>query len=147
MKKLFALLLLISFTSCYFGANESGGKITSNFYLIGWDEKDWQIVHSLDSEIYKPEKIIIGHDVFAVGHNKDFIIAKQHPCEGLEPHLIDLDSLKPNKTITNYYIIEVLKGEKYRLHKFNSEKEFKKNRVVLGVPKDLTYKFYDKELE
>lgn len=148
MRKLSLLLILMTFISCYFGANESGGKITDDFYLIGWDEKDWQIVYSLDNKIYDPEKIIIQHDVFAVGHNKDFIIAKQHPCADNSPHLIDFDSLKPNKNITNHYIIKISKGENnYQIHKFGNEKDFINGKKSLGVPKTLEFKFYDEKLE
>ena len=146
MRKIIILIIITSFTSCYFGANESGGKIIKNFYLIGWDEKDWQIVHSLNNEIYEPEKIIIQHDVFAVGHNKDFIIAKQHPCQDSELHIIDFDSLKVNKSITNYYIIEIHKNS-YQLHNYVNLNEFKKGKLKLGVPENLDYKFYDKTLE
>jgi hypothetical protein len=149
MRKILIILFSTSLTSCYFGANESGGKITKNFHLIGWDEKDWQIVYNAtDNDIYNPEKIIIRHDVFAVGHNDDFIIAKQHPCENTESHLIDFDSLRANKNITNFYIIEILNGNNnYQIHKYKNELEFKKGRIELRVSKDLEYKFYDKELE
>lgn len=146
MKKILTLLFITSLTSCYFGSNESGKKITKNFYLIGWDENDWQIVHSLNNEINKPEKIIIKHDVFAVGHNKDFIIVKQHPCENSEPHLIDFESLEANKNITNYYIIEILENS-YQIHNYVNLNEFKKGRLELGVPDNLDYNVYDKTLE
>lgn len=150
MKKILIIIFITSLTSCYFGANESGGKITQNFHLIGWDEKDWQIVYSkTNKDIYNPEKIIIQHDVFAVGHNDNFIIAKQHPCRNTEPHLIDFDSLSANKIITNYYIIDIhnKNSNKYQIHQYKNELEFKKGRIALGVPKDLNYKFYDKDLE
>ncbi|OMP32854.1 DUF3997 domain-containing protein [Mangrovimonas sp. DI 80] len=142
------LLILITLTSCYFGANESGVHIIDDFYLIGWDQKDWQIVYSLDNKIYDPEKIIVQHDVFAVGNNKDFIIAKQHPCENTSPHLIDFDNPKPNKTVTNYYIIKIMKGDNnYQIHKFKNENDFRKGKINLGVPNNLEYTFYDEKLE
>ncbi|MEL0456806.1 hypothetical protein WJN01_11235 [Flavobacteriaceae bacterium SZ-1-7] len=148
MKKTSLILVLMTLTSCYFSTNESGGKIIDNFYLIGWDERDWQIVYSLNNKIYEPEKIIIQHDVFAVGHEKDFIIAKQHPCANTSPHLVDFDSLKPNIKITNYYIIKIMQGENnYQLHKYKNEKDFIKGRMNLGVPENLEYKFYDEKLE
>jgi len=128
--------------------NESGAKIAKNFYLIGWDQQYWQIVYSLDDKVHNPEKVIIRHDVFAVGHNKDFIIAKQHPCEDIKPHLLDLDSLKPNKDVTKYYIIDIRnEDDTYSLHMFHDYEMYMELRKSLGVPEDLTYKFYDKELE
>ncbi len=42
--------------------------------------------------------------VFAVGHNKRFIYAKQHPLLPNSPDKID-------KTVTNFYIIERTKNE------------------------------------
>lgn len=142
------MLFLICLSSCYFGANESGGHIIQDFYLIGWDERDWQIVYSPNGEIYDPEKIIIRHDVFAVGHNDDFIVAKQHPCQSVEPHLVHTDTLKPDKEITNYYIIDIRKGEDaYQVYQFNNEGAYNDKRITLGVPKDLTFTFNDEKLE
>jgi hypothetical protein len=148
MKNVRSILLLVCFSSCYFGANESGGHIIQDFYLIGWDERDWQIVYSANGEIYDPEKVIIRHDVFAVGHNDNFIVAKQHPCQNVEPHLMHRDTLKPDKAITNYYIIDIGKGnEAYQLYQFNDEQAYNDKRIALGVPKDLTFTFNDEKLE
>ena len=141
-------ILLVWMTSCYFGANESGERIIRDFYLIGWDEKDWQIVYSEDNNYHDERKIIIRHDVFAVGHNDNFIIVKQHPCSNSERHLVDYDSHRPNKEVTNYYIIDIRKNvNPYALHKFPNEKTFEEGRRLLGVEDDLTYKFYDSKLE
>ncbi len=148
MKKNCAGAVLVILTGCYFGANESGGRIIDNFHLIGWDERDWQIVYSEDNKIYHPEKIIIGHDVFAVGNNDDFIIVKQHPCDNPVPHLADFDTLRPDKEVTNYYIIDIRHGsQSYKLHKFADQEEFDEERRKLGVPMELTYKFYDAKLD
>ena len=44
---------------------------------------------------------IVDPYVFAVGHNKNFIIVKQHPTKGFEgDYLI-------NTRITNYYVIDM----------------------------------------
>lgn len=148
MKSLSTMLLLIGLASCYFGANESGGHIIHNFHLIGWDERNWQIVYSRNGDIYDPEKIVIRHDVFAVGHNDNFIVAKQHPCQNVEPHLMHTDTLKPDRGKTNYYIIDIRKkDEMYQLYQFNNEEEYNEKRIALGVPRDLTFRFYDTKLE
>lgn len=65
--------------NCYFGANESGGHITKDFYLVGWDETDWKVIRSKDGYNAFPKNPLIDHSVFAVGNNNDFIIIKQHP--------------------------------------------------------------------
>lgn len=148
MKKIFLFLTLMTFSCCYFGMNESSGKIIRDFYLISWDENFWQISQAKNSSEFNPENIVIKHDVFGVGHNENFIIAIQHPCEKIQPHLKDYNTtLQPNKKVTNYYIIELLANEAYRINKFDSETKYLKARVKLGVPEDLEYQFYKESLE
>lgn len=146
MKKLFGILLCFYLTSCLFGANESSKKIIKDFYLAAWDERDW-IAYSTDgNSIFENEKIIIGHDVFAVGNNDDFIIGKQHPCENKEKHFMDFDSLKPNKAIINYFIIDT-RNNSYELKSFDNESDFYKERKRLGISENLAYKFHDTRIE
>lgn len=117
-----------------------------DFYLAKWDENTW-ISYAKDGDsIYETEKIVIGHNVFAVGNHDDFIIGKQHPCENKEAHFMDYDSLKPNRAITNYFIIDT-RNDNYRLHSFDNEKDFNNERTRFGIPKSLPYQFYDKNLE
>lgn len=146
MKKLLGLFLSLCLTSCYFGANELSNKITKDFYLAKWDENTW-IAHSKDGDsIYEPEKIIIGHNVFAVGNNNDFIIGKQHPCQNKEAHFMDFDSIIPNRKITTFFIIDT-RNDTYKIHRFDKENDFDNEKTRLGIPKSLPYQFYDKELE
>lgn len=148
MKKIIPILILITLTSCYFGANEYSGKITRDFYVIAWDEKFWQISRSNNSSEFDTENIIIRHDVYGIGHNENFIIAVQHPCENESPHITDYyDDFTVNKEITYYYIIELLKNDTYRINKFDSKAKYLKARDELGVPKDLEYKFYKEAFE
>lgn len=146
IKIFFSLMPCSCLTSCYFGANESGSKIMKDFYLVGWDDRDWIAYSSEDVDIYATEKIIIGHDVFAVGNNEDFIIVKQHPCENKDLHFMDFDSLKPNISITNYFIIDT-RNDGYKLHQFDNEKDFNTAKTQFGIPKSLTYKFNDNKIE
>lgn len=120
--------------------------IMKDFYLVGWDERDWIAYSTSDDSIYETEKIIIGHDVFAVGNNNDFIIVKQHPCENKDSHFMDYGSLKPNKAVIHYSIIDT-RDDGYKLHRFDNEKDFDNGRSRLGVPKSLIYKFKDNEIE
>ncbi|WP_272149477.1 hypothetical protein [Tenacibaculum aiptasiae] len=148
MKKIIPILILTTFSSCFFGVNEYSGKITNDFYLIAWDDKFWQISHSNNNSEFNTENIIISHDVFGVGYNKNFIIAAQHPCKNKQPHLNDYDeNYYINKEITNYYIIELLKDKKYRINKFDSKTQYLEAKTKLGVPSDLTYSFYKEALE
>ncbi|MBK8352720.1 MAG: DUF3997 domain-containing protein [Saprospirales bacterium] len=146
MKKIFGILVCLFFDSCYFGANESAGEIIKGFYLAHWDENTW-IAHSLDGDsIYELKNIIISHNVFAVGNNDDFIVGKQHPCENKETHFMDFDSVKPNRKITNFFIIDT-RNETYKIHQFDKEVHFDNEKKRLGIPDSLPYKFYSKELE
>jgi len=148
MKKTIFLVVLITFSNCYFGMNEDSGKITRDFYLISWDQKFWQISRSKNTSEFQSENIVIQHDVFGVGHDKNFIIAIQHPCKDKNPHLTDYNSNNTvNKRVTNYYIIELLKNEHYRINKYESKSKYLQARIELGVPEDLTYMFYDETFE
>jgi acetyltransferase-like isoleucine patch superfamily enzyme len=146
MKKLTILLFCFCLTSCYFGQNESCEEIVKNFYLAKWDENTWISYSKDDNNIFDTEKIIIGHNVFAVGNNEDFIVGKQHPCANKDAHFMDYDSLKPNRAITNYFIIDT-RNDNFKLHSFNNENDFDNWKNRLGIPKSLPYHFYDMDLE
>lgn len=146
MKKIFGLLFCIYLTSCLFGANGSSKKIMKEFYLASWDEKDW-IVYSKDGkDIFEDRNIVIGHDIFAIGDNDDFIIGKQYPCENKHKHYMDFDSLKPNRSIINYFIIDT-RNDSYKLKNFDNEIDFYNERAKLGIPENLNYKFIDMRIE
>lgn len=148
MKNVLLLFLLITLGGCYFGANEYSSRITRDFYLISWDNKFWQISRSTNTSEFHTGNILIKHDVFGVGHNKNFIIAIQHPCEEKKPHLTDYNhKYSPNKEITNYFIIELLDNKKYRINKYDRKIEYLEARKKLQVPEDLDYTFYRKDLE
>lgn len=146
MKQIFILLLCICLTSCYFGQNESSNEIIKDFHLARWDENTWISYTEDNDSIFEDEKIIVGHTVFAVGNNDNFIIGKQHPCENKNKHFIDYDSLTPNRKVINYFIIDS-RVASYRLYNFSNEKDFIFKKKRLGIPESLSYQFYDKNLE
>jgi len=90
--------------------------------------------------------MVVRHNVFAVGDYDDFIIAKQHPCKNNVPHIQDYDSLKPDKTITNYFIIDT-RNHGYIVHRYENENDYNRARNLFGIPKDLPYKFYAEEID
>ena len=123
MKLSITLFLCFFLTSCYFGSNESGREIINDCYLARWDNDTW-ISYSKDGDaIWDADNIIVGHNIFAVGDNDDFIIAKQHPCKNTLPHIQDYDSLSPDRNVTNYYIIDT-RNDSYVVHRYNNKKDF-----------------------
>lgn len=89
-------LIFISFlfTSC-FGLFDSGTDVVVDDYEVIWID-----LHE-SRALYKGEELIPAY-VFAVGHNDNYIFAKQHPLTN--------SSEKIDKKITNYYIIERTKN-------------------------------------
>jgi len=146
MKKSIALFFSFFLTSCYFGMNESGGEIINDFYRASWDSDSWLSYSKDGSGIWDVDNIIISHNVFAVGDIDDFIIAKQHPCTNTPPHIQDYDNRRPDRTVTNYYIIDT-RNDSYVVHSYKNEKDFNGARTIFKIPKNLPYKFYDKEID
>jgi hypothetical protein len=94
-------------------------NIIGNYYLTAPDD-DLQLSLAYGKPNEDFYSGIIESTVFAVGYNKDYIIAKQHPRKF--PN--DLD-----RTITNYYILPITNNYKWNLIgpltliEFNSEKK------------------------
>lgn len=95
IKGLFSAVFLLSLTGC-FGLFDSGSDTVVDDYEVIWID-----VHESRS-LNKGEELVPEY-VFAVGHNKRFIYAKQHPLLRNSPDKIDT-------TVTNYYIIERTKN-------------------------------------
>ncbi len=88
---LFFFFLWLSLASC-FGLFDSGGDKICDDYEVTWID-----VHESRS-INKGEELVPAY-VFAVGHNSNFIYAKQHP-------LLPNAKEKIDKKIINFYVIE-----------------------------------------
>jgi hypothetical protein len=89
IKRLSSVVFFLSLTGCLF---DSGTDSVVDGYEVIWID-----VHESRS-LSKGEELVPAY-VFAVGHNKRFIYAKQHPLLPNSPYKID-------KTVTNYYILE-----------------------------------------
>jgi len=140
MKKLTILILCFCLTSCHFGQNESSDEIIKDFHLARWDENSWISYTKNSDSIFEVKNIVVGHNVFGVENNEDFIIGKQHPCENKGKHFIDNDNLKPNLNGINYFIIDT-RNKNYKLLTFSNEKDFKIEKTRLGIPENLTNQF------
>ena len=71
---------------------------------------------------------LIEEYVFAVGHNEDYIIAKQHPTSGFE------NGFEINTKITTYFIIDM------------NRKTLKKGDKIIGPLKEIEFNKLRKEL-
>ena len=92
---LFYIIILIFFLfRCGFAHEE---EITKNHYLIATDVGEQMNVSYYGDDDGTIYGTIIPAKVFSIGFNKNYIIAKQHPCE--DYGCID--------TITNYFILPV----------------------------------------
>ena len=122
MKSILVIAVVLSSILCscalLFQENESI-KIIDNYY-VGWNDlvSNRQIVEkkSKDSKI---SHVIIGGYVFAVGHNKEFIIAKQR---------------KLNSTLsTKYYIVDITQKLNKKILGPLSKEKFEEKKIQLGI--------------
>ena len=125
-----ALLLSVMTISCD-GLHKE--HITGNYYLVSTDyvDEDLSVSYDLGDGSYIG---VVNETVFAVGYNKDFIIAKQHPAKEIN---------NPDKSITNYFIVPITnKVDKWPdENKIGplTELEFLIKRKELNIPEDLTF--------
>ena len=110
--KILNILITVSLTGC-FGLFDSGSDRIIGKYIVLWIDLQENQTISEQFEINSNSSTqIISEYVFAVGHNDDFIIAKQHPTLGFE------GGFEIDTTITIYYVVDMnrkilLKGNKY----------------------------------
>lgn len=85
-----------------FGLWDSGSDRITGKYIVLWIDLPANQSISEQFEMGSSgSSQVVGEYVFAVGHNDDFIIAKQHPTTGFD------DGFKVNPKITNYFIIDM----------------------------------------
>ena len=110
--KILIIIILSSLTGC-FGLFDSGSDRIIGKYIILWIDLQENQTISEQFELNSSSSTqIVPEYVFAVGHNNDFIIAKQHPTSGFE------GGFEIDTSITNYYVIDMnrkilLKGNKH----------------------------------
>ena len=98
---------LISLNSCFGLWDSDSDEILGN-YIIGWI--DLEETRSISERVEKNSSGSVGlipEYVFAVGNDKRYIIAKQHPTSGFE------NGFEINTSITNYFIIDASKSALY----------------------------------
>ena len=98
---IFLILLATVLISCFGLFDHGSDKIVGKYIVLWIDLQECQSI-SEQSEIDSPNSTtVIPEYVFAVGHNEDFIIAKQHPTNGFN------GGYKVDTKTTNYYIIDM----------------------------------------
>lgn len=101
MNKSVLLTLLFAFlalNSCFI-FDSKADKIIGDYEVIWIDTPKSRAVCKRFSST--GSTVLIHEYIFAVGHNSDFIIAKQHPSDGFE-NGYNIDTTK-----TNYYILDI----------------------------------------
>ena len=119
----------MSLTGC-FGLFDSGSDTVVDDYKVIWID-----LHE-NRSLIKGEELVPAY-VFAVGHNRQFIYAKQHPLLPNSPEKID-------RRIINYYIIERTKSQFQDKPKYGplTKKTFDSLNLKLNIENpefDMTY--------
>jgi hypothetical protein len=98
---IFLIFISIGLTSCFGLFDHGSDKIVGRYIVLWIDLQENQTISEQD-EIDSPNSsTVIPEYVFAVGHNQDFIIAKQHPTNGFD------GGYEVDTKTTNYYIVDV----------------------------------------
>jgi hypothetical protein len=90
-------LSIFLLTGCFFGNEASSSKkLTKDFWLNWWADSADQHILLSTSKDGNGGSFVLKPTVFAVGHNDNFIIAKQHPDrqEEIQARLFNRDSLE-----------------------------------------------------
>lgn len=95
--KVICLFILILFSGCIGGLGfDTKDKVVGNYYLVAPDDESQLSLDYCDPADQNGCSGVIDATVFAVGYNKEFIIAKQHPNN--------------NRNTTNYYLLPIKNG-------------------------------------
>jgi hypothetical protein len=133
--KTFHVILLTAtaiVSSCSWFDQSSHERIVGE-YIVGWSDLEQ------NRSITKPIKdcsgcfeVVVSNYIYAVGHNDNFIIAKQH--------------FSPNTTKTYYYVIDIKKNGNSNgtkgVYEFLDERSFEsfRNRLnISNIPFNMNY--------
>lgn len=124
--------------SCFGMFDSSSDKIIGSYKVLWIDLKENQFICEESEQSSTSCFALIPEYVFAVGHDENFIIAKQHPTSGFE------SGYKIDCSVTNYFIINMKKqnGEEDRVIGQLTKAQFDRIREDLAIEEiefDLTY--------
>ena len=125
------ILGILTLNSCFIFDSDSD-KIIGKYEVLWIDTPNTRAVcerYSSTGSI-----VLIPEYVFAVGHNSEFIIAKQHPTNGFE------NGYEIDKSKTNYFIVDIRNESKVfgPLNKSDFSKKVSELDIG-GIEFDLTY--------
>lgn len=133
---LFGITLVL--TGCP-GLFDSGSeKIIGRYQVLWIDVWENQKISKQDKEHPSGSSVLVPEYVYAVGHNDEYIIAKQHPTSGFEK------GYKVDTSITNYYMIQMNEEEEYKdlvfgpltIHQFDS---IRREKGIESLEFDMNY--------
>ncbi len=119
-------LLALILSGC-FGLFDSGTKRITGKYIVVWI--DLPRNQGIGEEIEGSSGSSIGlvpEYVFAVGHNEEYIIAKQHPTSGFD------NGFEIDTTVTNYYLID-MNAQKDKVIGPLTKSKFDSTRIALRI--------------
>ena len=128
-KLFFSVIGIVLINSC--GLFDNGSDKIIGDYKVQWID-----MHSSRSICKTPKKYpdlcetLVFEYVFAVGHNSDYIIAKQHPTSGFE------NGYEVDTSITNYFILDIKSNTNDNRNRVTGpmqENEFKKTALELNI--------------
>ena len=97
-KNLIFIIGILTLNSCFI-FDSGSDKIIGKYEVLWIDTPNTRAVCERYSST--GSTVLIPEYVFAVGHNSEFIIAKQHPINGFE------NGYEIDKSKTNYFIVDI----------------------------------------
>lgn len=94
-------IISITLNSCFGLFDSHSDKIIGNYIVLWIDLQENQTISERSEENSSSSSQLVPEYVFAVGHNDNFIIAKQHPTSGFK------NGYKIDTSITNYFVIDM----------------------------------------
>ena len=125
MKVIFYLLLVFTISAC--GLFDSGSKNLTTEYDVGWIDTDCSM------KIYRGPLGLLEGQIFHVGWNSDFIIAKQHPECDKDETMYFIINIKENQSVA-YSQTEGVYGPL-------PESEFRKLYKEMGIPSEVKFTY------
>lgn len=127
IKKVILISVFFLFSSCYFGAGLVEVDLPGNYSLFGNNSYEEIVILYNSSE--HNNQIIVKETVFAVGYNKEYIIAKSYP--------VNSNVLEEDKRVL--YHILLVDEVSPQVSKGLTFEEYKSKRKELEIPNDINF--------